>query len=688
MQNNLQFGMDMSHPTTRSKVASFLLSLAIFIFVFLGASYILTTCEWAIHLPLFRYNIIIAFIIAIASITYLSKELFITKKQIVFIVVLFVIITLIGIFLNSILYNSYVDGDWYHSMKIACFKNGWNPDYEDLNQFLSHKMVAGGIKNLSIGGLNAIQSIPSAIEILYANLYSFTNNFQGSKVVNILILIASFSLVFSFLAQLKTLKLKYVLLFSVLLLGHVFGLKMLFSFMVDSDIYYYSLIIIIICLWYVIEPQKYNYFLLVTILPILINIKFSGLIFSGLFFICLVCYTIVLFIHFITSFRFSNQNKSIEYRTKLFNMNVWVDNRNYKKIKTVFCFFIVTIIVVALSIVFFGFHPYFNNLITEGNIFYPAMGKKVPFDLLGTYKNLPIAKNHNYIMRFVYSLFAQTDFFDNAWVNPNWNASFKIPFTFKMEELILSGRDTIIGEFGPFYGGILIVGFFLYVYHIFKNRKDKVQQILFFLFLFILITILIVPVSYHYRYVPQAWLLPIIIMFSLIYPSSFNFKIISKVYIIFASVLLFITMFFASLPVYFVDYYDTKDIIKKLDYITQAYNKLEKQKWECDTTVSQNYGMLNMLQDKGVILPSDENWSRLNPNDYMIFRRFSTPIVNKQMKNGEYIWGVTKLSLNENFIAPANFFVPKKLFDSSLYNLSLDSSWLYKHLPYHDMLYR
>ncbi len=656
MQNNLQFGMDMSHPTTRSKVASFLLSLAIFIFVFLGASYILTTCEWAIHLPLFRYNIIIAFIIAIASITYLSKELFITKKQIVFVVVLFVIITLIGIFLNSILYNLYVDGNWYHTIKLVCFKHGWNPDYESFHNFLAHGKLFGGMRNIDDAtNTNAVEHMPSATEILCANFYIFTNNFQESKVINILMLVACFSLIFSFLSQFNTLKLIYIFLFSILFTANTLGLQMLFDFMVEPALYYYMLSILIVYLWYAILPKMYHYFLLVAVLSILINIKFSGLlIFFGVFFIFLVC--LVLY---------------------------------YKKITFFLTFLLISIIVSILSVVLWGFHPYVNNVLTEGNIFYPAMGGHHPADLLDFYNNLLIAKEHNYIIRFLYSLFIRTEFFDNAFGNPMiWYPSFKLPFLFTVRELILSGWDSITGGFGPFYGGILIVGFCFYVYHVFKNRKDRIQQVLFFVFLFVLITVLMVPMNYYYRYVPQAWLLPIIIMFSLVYPSSFNFKIIAKGYVTFASILLFVTIFFASLQVYFISYYDTKDMINKIDYI---YNKYMERKVPVHVRTYIYYSLPIMLEDKGVTLYQDSiNNPFLDNNKYMTFEHGSSAIVAAAMKRGDPVWGInaSKGFLKYHFFSHPLFEVERGYFDTSLYNFSLDSSWLYKHIPYHDMLYR
>jgi hypothetical protein len=153
-----------------------------------------------------------------------------------------------------------------------------------------------------------------------------------------------------------------------------------------------------------------------------------------------------------------------------------------------------------------GFHPYLTNLINEGDVFY---GLK---DTSGEIRrNTPAAfLTLNRIEKLFLSLSSHTvDRLENNSVR----SIPKIPFSFNKNDIKnVNDAEVLLSGFGPFFSGVLIFAFVIFVICLAQSGKTAAFRQLFCLLIILCATILIVPVSWITRFIPQCWLIPVSIL--------------------------------------------------------------------------------------------------------------------------------------------------------------------------------
>lgn len=164
-----------------------------------------------------------------------------------------------------------------------------------------------------------------------------------------------------------------------------------------------------------------------------------------------------------------------------------------------------------LGIVFFGYNPYFTNLIHHHDIFYP-LNEPAQAGLSSNMEPMCI-KSDNWFIKWVKALFLypsnlmHSDTFCSTWnTNP-----FNIPFD------VYSSSDVRIGGYGPWFPYILVSSIGIGMFFI----KDIILRKLFsrsliFLIVYILVTTFVKEIGWWARYVPYTYLIPLFVLLYLI----------------------------------------------------------------------------------------------------------------------------------------------------------------------------
>lgn len=412
------------------------------------------------YINLFFYKIIKAEYIIIFSISimifYLYKKSYKKYRNIFF---------SIGIILISIIINGFIvdisyDGQAYHMLTPVMINKGWNPIW-DYNANL--------YSNISANTLWCIV-YPKSLEIFSSVFYMATGNILVGKFYNILLIVVNILLLKSFLKEKISSKVILYLFIFVIVFNPVVSAQ-LWTYYVDGTAY--LLILVILNLSYL----KYTYFkingnyrfvdfLIISLSAIAINIKF----------------TMVGYIPIV-----------------LFGIGVMFYIN--KKEKIYLCFK-TTILSLLLGVLIIGYNPYVLNTIEHGNIFWPLKGEN-SIDIIRQHETKEFLEK-NRLEKLGISILAKSR-------NDRNEPILKIPGSLDVKEIttIIATVDTRIGGWGPFFSLGIILSIILFVYMMYK----KIYNIYFFISIcIILISTIVNPECWWARYVPQFYIIPIIIL--------------------------------------------------------------------------------------------------------------------------------------------------------------------------------
>ena len=429
---------------------------------------------------IFKINInpsyaIIALILSIVTMMciYPSKPMFIKNKLIerLLTVLLFILVIVSSIYLNGQFYDHTWDGNSYHKSTIGLMKDGWNPLYEDMEEYDSSQEMPLNIKSNSYDWGNHYAKVS---HIFAANIYSITGNIECGKSINTLSIIILFCYILSFLLNLKK-KTIFSILFSIVVVTYPVVCAQYLTNYVDLLVYIY-LILTILMFFFFEKPvfnQKSNLFVYFMILNIVINIKFSSFGFAGIF--CLGYFGWYI------------------YRL----LKNKIDKSFFKK------FTIVSALGVISGVFLIGLSVYPKNLLEHGNPFYPLLGEgKIEIMI----QNQPAYfENKTPIEKFIISTFSKAE---NIAQSSGLEATYKLPFTIYNTELEnLSSVDLRISGNGVLFSGILIISLLILLStSIFVFKKNKKAFIM--LIIPVLITIAMIFLSnesWWARYFPQIY---------------------------------------------------------------------------------------------------------------------------------------------------------------------------------------
>lgn len=388
----------------------------------------------------------------------------------------------IGIFVIAIIISQSIfdfahDSNWYHKAALGSLANGWNPVYDDFNEFANESDL--NITNMNYAAIFT-QHYCKASWITGANIYTLTGNIETGKAINLLMAYVLFTITFHYLSM-TYLKWWQALIVSVLIVYNPLTVSQVFTLYVDNLLY--TCLFGIIALLFGISDKSYEieekikYFMLFSLVVFCVNIKFTGLAYAGVF--CLLFYIIWIIYSII-----SKDFKRIFIKNTLF--------------------YIVTC---SIAIFLVGYSTYVTNFIDDGHPLYPLAGENKRDIMTG---NQPTAFNKiNGVERLFISIFSKTEN-----ITGNRLPDLKFPFFVYEEEKDIAavGPDTRIAGFGPLFGGVLCFSAAILtfgVYCLFKLNKYWFSIIISNIAV-ILLLLLCIEESWWARYSPYFYLIPIL----------------------------------------------------------------------------------------------------------------------------------------------------------------------------------
>ncbi len=308
--------------------------------------------------------------------------------------------------------------------------------------------------------------------IYAASIYNLTNHIEVSKAFNIAFIFGSFLISAAAILSLRKLKVGYALLISLIAAFNPISISQSLSFYVDGQLS--SLLVALASLFFLsINTKKIVIFawLIVPIIVLLINVKFTGLVYVSI--ILLLVYACI----FISSKR----------------------KREFYKI-------ILPILTgLIIGILFIGYNPYITNTINYGHPLNPVAGSGAR-DIVSS--NTPKAlRDKNRFEKLFLSIFAESPSDFEELLESNY-IHLKAPFLFRVKDLLTyRSPDRRIGGFGPLFSGLIVLSTFL-LPSLFK-LETQARKIFLVSTGIVLLSVVANPECWWARFAPQLWLLPV-----------------------------------------------------------------------------------------------------------------------------------------------------------------------------------
>jgi hypothetical protein len=400
------------------------------------------------------------------------------KKIIAFILICNFIIVASTIIAASV-YDKSWDGMAYHQMAIVKLEEGWNPVYEALPlELLKTKHFKEGII------LNTyVNHYPKAHEIFAALWVGVTGKLESGKVFNILVILAAFCSVYYLLLGFPKMGKRWAFTIAIAAALNPIALSQLFSYYIDGAIgSLLTIFIASIILLYRTHHENENgwpfYIIIFLLIIILCNMKFTGLVYTILF-----CFL---------------------YSTFL------IVQKQFLLLKR---FLMISITAGIMAVGIIGFNPYITNVRDYGHPFHPIAGKH-KMDIISPHMPVQLLEANRF-ERFINSTFSESASLDSR--TSGKHLKWKIPFVVRLSEIkALQGEGIRLGGFGVLWSGILLISLIFVIVGAYVQKRNERWYML-ALLLTVIISVAINPESWWSRFVPQLWLLPIIVCTFLIF---------------------------------------------------------------------------------------------------------------------------------------------------------------------------
>ncbi len=411
------------------------------LFVFVNIS--TSTIFQFVNIPMSALNMIVSVIATI--IIYLIFR----RKQLtnnLFNIIVNIIVTFLSIcfvmFIMNYTMDVTADGNYYHKAAIGAIKEGWNPVYQNHYDFNVENNPSIADEKTSLW----VNSYPKATWNFAASVYCVTNNIESGKAIIILFMISLFCMTFSYAFN-KGFKIIQAFLIAFILCMSPIVMSQLFSYYVDGimGLLIYMTILFLLIISdrnYTLISENEKWLGLLMSVCICMNIKFTGILFTGIF--CILFYLYWLF----------KSRKQADFKKQFINLTLR--------------FFVIVIVGIGAI----GFSTYMKNIINHNNPLYPLMGKD-KVDIVTTMQPKSFAQKNRFVKLFE-SVFAESE---NVTYNSGDDPNLKIPFTYTGKEIDESSiPDLRIGGYGILFSGILIltVAIIMYTYiHIYIYMRKK-----------------------------------------------------------------------------------------------------------------------------------------------------------------------------------------------------------------------
>lgn len=413
-----------------------------------------------------------------------TKKLLLKPRSIIITLSVCVLIFIFSIFINSLTMETTWDGNWYHKTAVGMLKNGWNPVRESATDFYDSDRNPVKTPRHEFQDLIYENHYTKGSWIFAANIYKLTNNIETGHSINLVVMISVFCLLVSILLS-KTTLLSSILISTIAVFNPVAAPQ---TFIFYNDGLLGILIIsLIISLILIVSRQDKTYPGLGLILffmstTLLINTKFTGLMFVGF-------YSLSFFIYILIS---PKLRQSI--------------GRN---------FFITGALSALFALLIVGSSSYLSNLTRGYHPLHPLAGPH-KVDIMTPNSPREFANTNKPFVPFLKSLFGKLDSFSYA---SDKSVQPKLPFKLSASELQrLSLVDARISGNGIFFSGLFLISTILIICWLKQNYHSR--RLEFNVFLCILLPtgliILIFKEMWWARYLPHFYAIISLAMYTLL----------------------------------------------------------------------------------------------------------------------------------------------------------------------------
>lgn len=476
-----------------------------------------------------------------------------------------VFIFLFSIYIGNKYNDTTYDGNTYHKQAIGALKEGWNPVYNDLGDFeKDNNLIFKNTERTSVWG----NHYPKATWIYSANTYTITGNIESGKSIGWVLVFGVFMIMAGYLLSIKK-NWPFAIFVALLTGANALFVSQCFSFYVDMILGLYLYLLIFATTIFCFEKDGIKkwikYYIYISSMIMIINIKFTGLAYAGIY--CLAFY--------------------------LFYLIATIKRKN--SFKPIIRFTIISFITLLFAIFVVGLSSYCKNFVEKGNPLWPLFGKGT-IDIM--IKNQPdYFKDKSAIDKFIIANFSKTANISQA---SKEKAEWKIPFTIsKSEKYSLSNVDNRIGGYGVWFGGILIISIILILISLPKLcRKNK--QVVWPLLIPILATFILtftLNEVWWARYFPQLYLFPIIAV--LMVDFAFDNKIIKSIIVYPVLLLLLINNFYNFKYNLYRTIKEQNEINSTYSYFVQVVPKNELVELYYPELYSSGYNVKDFLNKHG-----------------------------------------------------------------------------------------
>jgi hypothetical protein len=537
---------------------------------FIFFTLLVTFVGFIFRIPISSYHIIVSLILSIIVGFFLSRYYFDTNKILdLKYPILWLIFLLISLLFSWVVATNYYDTSWdgqhYHQGTILSLIKGWNPLFE---------------KSPDFSGYLWINHYPKAAGASSGVIIASTGHIEDGKLLNILLIITTFliclSTIFYMYPKISPI---YMFIFSILLALNPISICQSLSYCVDGQMAS-LLTIFVFLLMRSMEKNDYWLYLITSFVIIyVINIKFTGIIYIMVLTLGCIIFSYLNFKKFpdptISSdalMSLESQKRSVVSLTSLTisnpsvpvqcHSNSWSCTCPDYQFRHLTCKHVHvipryhTLLIISLLLgIMFGYNPYLTNTIEGGNPFYPLIGGNI--DII-TWNTPTDFFGRNQIERFFISIFSESS---NDWRSP---VVYKLPFTASKQEIdSFFNTDNRIGGFGPLFSGIFILSAILIAIILNNNIKKILNNFALFMCFIIFLTVIINPDAWWARYVPQLWIIPILLLLYSCQEFNKRLSILSH----FLIVVMMVNILIIAFSYYSYQSQVTEDINSMLDII-------------------------------------------------------------------------------------------------------------------------
>ncbi len=480
--------------------SSILKNMAFLIISIIAIDILLSSVLFLFGISITVFNFWISFILAfILFVCVMPDSIKIKLFSFVIVIGLF----MISIFVSSKVYDFSYDGNAYHKNAVVVLANDWNPIYQDSSE-IRQQLFPEEYKDVSSIW---IDHYAKGNWIFGASIYKVTGNIETAKSINLLLIFALFGFSFYYIYT-KSGKIIFSIMLSLMIAIMPINFIQMFSLYNDGTVYSTLSLFVLSLMLFSDEKEKHKLstwcWLFATSL-ILLNIKFTGLAYAGIYSLAFAIY----YIH-------------------LHKDNI----RRIIRSASIFVGMVFAILVLC------GSNSYLKNIIDHHHPFYPLYGDD-PVDIITNLQPRNFNDN-NSLEKLFLSLFSETD---NIWAGVDKDTRLKIPFSVSENEIRAIGIDTRVAGFGPLFSGMLLVSIVIIMISLiilFKKHYGKLFKYT-SLLLATIFSIILMPDSWWARYAPQTYYIVIIAAACLMF-IGFKKKIFNYLFSIMFFALIFVNL--------------------------------------------------------------------------------------------------------------------------------------------------